>query len=165
MFNVWGLQFFRYVIHNHLSWKSQLSKQHHDHKTKKVQSFYSFRLEMITQQKFSKIDFFGFVSSSLNHVKCKIEKNGHTLKSCDVYTTRFFTYVWQFLNIIHERLNPTAIAGSLSPTNFLWKIAPPLESRHKCIQRDFEAGVPVWAPKLGAQKSFLVQYILSSIHK
>ena len=28
---------------------------------------------------------------------------------------------------------------------------------------NFEAGIPVWVPKLGAQKSFLVQYILSSI--
>ena len=30
------------------------------------------------------------------------------------------------------------------------------------FQRGLEAGVLVWAPKLGAQKSFLVQYILSS---
>ena len=28
----------------------------------------------------------------------------------------------------------------------------------------FKAGIRVGAPKLGAQKSFLVQYILSSIH-
>ena len=35
---------------------------------------------------------------------------------------------------------------------------------HKCIQRDLEAGIPVWAPKIGAQKGFLVQHILSSIH-
>ena len=32
------------------------------------------------------------------------------------------------------------------------------------IQRDLEAAIPVWAPKLGAQERFLVQYILSSIH-
>ena len=36
---------------------------------------------------------------------------------------------------------------------------------HGRIQRDLEAGIPVWAPKLAAQKSFLVQYVLSSIHK
>ena len=35
---------------------------------------------------------------------------------------------------------------------------------HRRIQRDLEAHIPVWPPKLGAQKSFLVQYILSSIH-
>ena len=35
---------------------------------------------------------------------------------------------------------------------------------HTCIQRDLEAGIQVWVPKLCAQKSFLVQYILSSIH-
>ena len=34
-------------------------------------------------------------------------------------------------------------------------------SWHRPIQSDLEAGVPVWAPKLGLQKSFLVQYILS----
>ena len=28
---------------------------------------------------------------------------------------------------------------------------------HRCIQRDSKAGMPVWVPKLGAQKSFLVQ--------
>ena len=31
------------------------------------------------------------------------------------------------------------------------------------IQRDLEAGILVWAPKVGTQRSFLVQYILSSI--
>ena len=35
---------------------------------------------------------------------------------------------------------------------------------HRSIQSDLEAGIMVCAPKLGAQKSFLVQYILSSIH-
>ena len=30
--------------------------------------------------------------------------------------------------------------------------------------QDLEADIPVWAPQLGAQKSFLVQSILSSIH-
>ena len=35
---------------------------------------------------------------------------------------------------------------------------------HRRIQRDLEAGIPVWAPKFGAQKDFLVQYFLSSIH-
>ena len=35
---------------------------------------------------------------------------------------------------------------------------------YKCIQRDLEAGIPVWVPKLGTQKSFLVRYTLSSIH-
>ena len=34
---------------------------------------------------------------------------------------------------------------------------------HRHIQRDLEASIPVWAPKLGAQKSFLVQHILHSI--
>ena len=32
------------------------------------------------------------------------------------------------------------------------------------MQRDLEAGIPVWAPKPGVQKSFLVQYILNSMH-
>ena len=36
--------------------------------------------------------------------------------------------------------------------------------RHRRFQSDLEAGIPVWAPKLGARKSFLVQYILSSVH-
>ena len=34
---------------------------------------------------------------------------------------------------------------------------------HRCIQRDLEVSIPVWVLKLGSQKSFLVQYILSSI--
>ena len=37
-------------------------------------------------------------------------------------------------------------------------------SLHKHIQRDLEASIPNWALKLSAQKSFLVQYILSSIY-
>ena len=32
------------------------------------------------------------------------------------------------------------------------------------IQRGLEAGILVWSPKLVAQKSSLIQYILSSIH-
>ena len=32
------------------------------------------------------------------------------------------------------------------------------------IQRDLEASILVWVPKLSAQKSFLVQYILNSTH-
>ena len=36
--------------------------------------------------------------------------------------------------------------------------------RQWCIQRDLEAGKPVWAVRLGPQKSLLVQYILISIH-
>ena len=39
-----------------------------------------------------------------------------------------------------------------------------VSSTQRRIQRDLEVGIPVWAPKLGAQKSFLVQYISSSIH-
>ena len=35
---------------------------------------------------------------------------------------------------------------------------------HRRTQKDLEADIPVWAPQLGAQKSFLVQNILSSIH-
>ena len=35
---------------------------------------------------------------------------------------------------------------------------------HRRIQRDLEAGILVWGPKPGAQKSFLVHYILRSIH-
>ena len=35
---------------------------------------------------------------------------------------------------------------------------------HRRIQIDLEAGIPVWASKPGAQKSFLVNYILSSIY-
>ena len=35
---------------------------------------------------------------------------------------------------------------------------------HRRIQRDLEASIPIWVPKLSDQKSFLVQYILSSIH-
>ena len=37
-------------------------------------------------------------------------------------------------------------------------------TNHKHIERDLEASILVWAPKLDAQKSFLVQYILSSAH-
>ena len=39
-----------------------------------------------------------------------------------------------------------------------------VSSTQRRIQRDLEVGIPVWAPKLGAQKSFLVHYISSSIH-
>ena len=35
------------------------------------------------------------------------------------------------------------------------------KAEHWRIQRDLEAGIPVWKAKLGAQKSFLVQYILT----
>ena len=35
---------------------------------------------------------------------------------------------------------------------------------HRCIHRDLEASIPVWAPKLCPQKRFLVQYISRSIH-
>ena len=35
---------------------------------------------------------------------------------------------------------------------------------HRRIQIDLEAGIPVWESKPGAQKSFLVNYILSSIY-
>ena len=34
---------------------------------------------------------------------------------------------------------------------------------HRHIQRDLEASILVWAPKIGTHRSFLVQYILSSI--
>ena len=34
---------------------------------------------------------------------------------------------------------------------------------HRRIQRDLEAGIPVWALKLGAQKSLLVQHILKEM--
>ena len=40
----------------------------------------------------------------------------------------------------------------------------PEEQNHRFIQRDLEAGVIVWVHTLGAQKRFLVQYNLSSIH-
>ena len=35
---------------------------------------------------------------------------------------------------------------------------------HRRIQRDLEAYIPVWVPKLGAQKSYLVQFILKVVY-
>ena len=49
---------------------------------------------------------------------CKMAK--HTLKkSCGVNTARFLKYVWQFYNIMHERVNPFHTTGLFPVSSLL----------------------------------------------
>ena len=84
--------------------------------------------------------------------------NKYPEKKLNVLT--FFTILRYSKNFIHRsylnvswKLLESLFSPSLSPV-----------SSHRRIQRDLEIGLPFWAPKLGAQKSFLVQTILSSAH-